>query len=148
MRIAKLLAATAALGLACSAQAEIYKDYTPSTAIWNVTMVKVNPNRVDDYLAGIKQTWVAGCEISKKMGQMEDCYVYVSETAAGGPFNVLLVQKYPNGAAREPNSEQYMKFMAEFRKQMSEAKEDEMVTGYEEMRTFFGEMNLRRVEWK
>ena len=34
------------------------------------------------------------------------------------------------------------------KKYMSEAKQDEMVEGYEEMRSFFGEMNFRRVEWK
>ena len=44
-------ASAAALALAFNAQAfEIYTDYTPSKEVWNVTMVKVNPNRIDDYL--------------------------------------------------------------------------------------------------
>lgn len=148
MRIAKLLAAVAATGLAFSAQAEIWKDYAPSKAVWNVAFVKVKPNRIDDYLLGVRQTWVAGCEIGKKMGDVEDCFIYVSQTPSGGSFNVMLVQKFPSSAAMEPSEARYRKYMEEFRKSMSEAKQDEMVEGYEEMRSFFGEMDFRRVEWK
>ncbi len=50
---------------------EIYKNYVPSKAVWNVTMVKVVPNRIDDYLGGLKQSWVSGCEINKKMGVLK-----------------------------------------------------------------------------
>jgi hypothetical protein len=38
--------------------------------------------------------------------------------------------------------------MGEFRKGLEKAKQDELVQGYEEFRSFFGEMNMRRVEWK
>jgi len=57
MKRISIAAAAAALTLASSAQAfEVYTDYTPSKEVWNVTMVRVNPNRVDDYLEGLKQT--------------------------------------------------------------------------------------------
>jgi len=144
-----VMAAIACLGFTASAgAAEIYKDYVPSKAVWNVTFVKVVPNRIDDYLGGLKQSWVSGCEISKKAGVIEDCGIYVSETSAGGPFNVMLVQKFTSGEAMEPNEERYNKFMAEFRKGLAKAKQDELVQGYEEFRSFFGEMNFRRVDWK
>ena len=87
-----VLAAVALSGMATTAQAaEIYKNNVPSKAVWNVTMVKVDPNRVDDYLDGLKKTWVSGCAISKKQGVLGDCAIYISETTAGGPFEVLLV---------------------------------------------------------
>jgi hypothetical protein len=144
-----LLAAVAMIGVSATAQAtEIYKDYVPSKAVWNVTMVKVVPNRIDDYLGGLKQSWVNGCEISKKMGAIEDCSIFVSETSAGGAFNVMLVQKFASGAMMEPDEARYNNFMAEFRKGLEKAKQDELVQGYEEFRSFFGEMNMRRVEWK
>ena len=58
---------------ASSAQAfEVFTDYTPSKDVWNVTFVKVNPNRIDDYLEGLKQTWLSGCEIGKKQGTVVD----------------------------------------------------------------------------
>ena len=144
-----LLAAVAVIGISATAQStEIYKDYVPSKAVWNVTMVKVVPNRIDDYLGGLKQSWVSGCEINKKMGILEDCSIFVSETSAGGAFNVMLVQKFASAAMMEPDEARYNKFMTEFRKGLEKAKQDELVQGYEEFRSFFGEMNLRRVEWK
>ncbi|MBK7903023.1 MAG: hypothetical protein IPJ97_08825 [Proteobacteria bacterium] len=144
-----LLATVATIGVSATEQStEIYKDYVPSKPVWNVTMVKVVPNRIDDYLGGLKQSWVSGCEISKKMGVLEDCSIFISETSAGGAFNVMLVQKYTSGAMMEPDEARYNKFMADFRKGLEKAKQDELVQGYEEFRSFFGEMNLRRVEWK
>lgn len=149
MRKLMMLAAVAALGLAGNAHAvEIYKDYVPSKAVWNVTMVKVNPNKIDDYLGGLRQSWMTGCAASKAAGAIEDCFIFVSETSAAGPFNVMLVQKFTSAAMMEPNEETYNKVMAEVRKTLAEAKEKELVKGYEEFRTFFGEMNFRRIEWK
>lgn len=127
---------------------EIFKDYVPSKAVWNVTMVKVVPARIDDYLGGLKQSWVSGCEISMKLGTIEDCGIYVSQTSAGGPFNVMLVQKFVSSEMMEPNEERYNKFMADFRAGLAKDKQDELVEGYQEFRTFHGELNFRRVEWK
>jgi hypothetical protein len=148
MRIATTLAALAAFGFVTSAQAEIWKDYAPSKAVWNVTFVTVKPNRIDDYLLGLKQTWANGCAVSKKMGILEDCFIYVSENNASSPFNVMLVQKFPSGTMREPDEARYNKYMDEYRKNLAEAKQKELVEGYQEMRSFFGEMDFRRVEWK
>ena len=149
MRRVMMMAALAAFGLSATAQsAEIFKDYVPSTAVWNVTMVKVTPSRIEDYLGGLKQSWVSGCEISKQQGVLEDCSIFVSETSAGGPFNVMLVQKFTSGAMRDPDEARYNAFMTEFRKSLDDAKSDELVEGYEEFRSFFGEMDFRRVEWK
>jgi hypothetical protein len=149
MRSMTMLAALAVFGLSASAHStEIYKDYVPSKAVWNVTMVKVVPNRIDDYLGGLKQSWVSGCEISKKQGVIEDCSIFVSETSAGGAFNVMLVQKFVSNAMREPDEARYNAFMTEFRKGLDKAKQDSLVQGYEEFRSFVGEMDFRRIEWK
>jgi hypothetical protein len=144
-----LIAALAAFCISGVAHAtEIFKDYVPSKAVWNVTMVNVVPARIDDYLGGLKQSWVAGCEISKKMGVIEDCSIFVSQTSAAGPFNVMLVQKFVSSAMMEPDEARYNKFMAEFRAGLAKDKLDELVEGYQEFRTFHGELNFRRVEWK
>jgi len=147
----RLLIAASAAGLAfasvCQAF-EVYTDYVPSKEVWNVTMVRVNPNRIDDYLEGLKQTWVSGCEIGKKQGTVLDCFVYLSETASNRDFNMLLVTKAPSAAVADPNAEQYKAFMAAMRAQLAEDKQDKLVEGYEEMRTFFGEQNFRRIDFK
>jgi hypothetical protein len=149
MKLRLIVAGLAAFGVTALAQgAEIYKDYVPSKAVWAVTFVKVNPNRMEDYLDGLKQTWVGGCEISKKQGTTEDCSIFVSETPMGGAFNVMLVTKFSSAAMMEPDEARYTKFMTEMRKTLDEAKQDKLVEGYEEMRSFFGEANFRKVEWK
>ena len=149
MKRLAIAASAAALTLAINAQAfEVYTDYTPSKEVWNVTFVRVNPNRIDDYLEGLKQTWVSGCEIGKKQGTVVDCFVYVSETTANRDFNMLLVTKSPSGAVSDPNAEQFKEFQAAMRAQLEEAKQDKLVEGYEELRTFFGEQNFRRVDFK
>jgi hypothetical protein len=38
--------------------------------------------------------------------------------------------------------------MSAMRAQLAEDKQDKLVEGYEELRTFFGEQNFRRVEFK
>ncbi|HEY7753266.1 MAG TPA: hypothetical protein VH856_05580 [Steroidobacteraceae bacterium] len=147
----KLVMAAAAVALAGGAAAQafdVYTDYTFSKEVWNVTMVKVNPNRIDDYLAGLEQTWQSGCDIGKKMGTVLDCAIYVSDTAANRDFNTILVMKFPSGASGDPNEAQFKQFEAEMRKLLEEAKQDQLVQGYEELRTFFGEQNFRKIEFK
>ncbi len=149
MKRISIAAAAAALALAGSAQAfEEYTDYTPSKEVWNVTMVRVNPNRIDDYLEGLKQTWAPGCEIGKKHGAVVDCFIYRSETTATRDFNMMLVMKLPSGAASDPNADLFKKIQAETRAQLAQDKQDKLVEGYEEMRSFWGEMNFRRIEFK
>jgi hypothetical protein len=144
-----IAASAAALALAANAQAfEVYTDYTPSKEVWNVTFVKVNPNRIDDYLEGLKQTWVSGCEIGKKQGTVVGCFVYLSETAANRDFNMVLVMQLPDAASSDPNAEQFKAFQTAMRAQLAEEKQDKLVEGYEEFRTFFGEQNFREIQFK
>ena len=149
MKIISVAAAAAALTLASSAMAfEAYTDYTPSKEVWDVTMVKVNPNRIDDYLEGLKQTWMTGCDVAKKNGVVLDCFVYLSETAVNRDFNMMLVMKLPNAAVSDPNADLFKKMQAETRAMLAKDKQDKIVAGYEELRSFWGEMTFRRIEFK
>ncbi len=149
MKRLAIAATAAAMALSFNAQAfEIYTDYTASKEVWNVTLVKVNPNRIDDYLEGLKQTWQSGCEIGKKQGTVLDCFVYISENTAQRDYNMILVQKFPSAASADPNEAQYKEFMTQMRAKMAEDKQDQLVEGYEEFRTFFDEQNFRRIEFK
>jgi len=111
-------------------------------------MVRVNPNRIDDYLEGLKQAWAPGCEIGKKNGAVVDCYIYLSETAANRDFNMMLVMKLPSAATSDPNADLFKKIQAETRAQLAQDKQDKLVEGYEEMRSFWGEMSFRRIDFQ
>ena len=52
--------------------AEIWVDYEPAEQVTEMTVVKVKPNMLDDYLMGIKKTWVDSCEIQKSLDILLD----------------------------------------------------------------------------
>jgi hypothetical protein len=144
-----IFAALAVLAVSAPVSAfEMYKDYTPSTEVWNVSYVRVNPNRLDDYLEGIRQTWWSSCEVQKKQGTVLECSIFASETMSNRDFNLMLVIRAPNAAASDPNEKRYMEFMAETRKMLAEDKQKKLVEGYDTLRTFFGEQNFRRLTFK
>lgn len=109
--------------------------------------MKVDANMVDDYLEGIKATWVASSEEAKKLGHIADYSVYVSELPNSGEFNVVLVVQVNSAADLEPSKERYEAFM----KAWGEANEklvEEKVKSYPDIREITGEYRLRRVTFK
>jgi hypothetical protein len=128
--------------------AEIYKDYEPSKEVWNVAFVKVKANKVDDYLMGLKQTWIPSCEEGKKAGVTLECSVFVSESIQNRDFNVMLVIKQPSAAVNDPDAARYAKITAALEARLAEAQRDKIVENYETMRSFFGDQDFRRVNWK
>lgn len=129
------------------AQLEPWADYDISKELWNVTMVKVHPNMGDDYLEGLRDTWVASNRVAKELGQIEDFFIYRSQVGASGDANVLLVVKFSDSSQLEPNKERYDAFM----KTWGEANQDktrEISKNYPAMREITGEYLLRRIDIK
>jgi hypothetical protein len=129
------------------AQLEPWKDYEVSDALWNITLVKVAPNMGDDYLEGIRDTWVAANRVQKELGHIEDFFIYRSELAESGDFNLLLVVRFANSDQLEPNKERYDGFM----KAWGEANRDKtrnITKNYPAMREITGEYLMRRIEIK
>src|SRR6266702_7846713 len=79
--------------------AEIYKDYVPSKEVYDMVFVHVFPNRLGDYLDGLKQSWWSSwCEAEKKHGAAIDCQIYASTTMDNRDFNVVFITKRPSAA--------------------------------------------------
>lgn len=129
------------------AQLEPWKDYEMSDELWNITTVRVDPNMGDDYLEGLRDTWVAANKVAKELGQIEDFFIYRSQLPQSGDANLFLVVKYANSESLEPNKEEYDKFM----KAWGEANQDrsrEITKNYPGMRTITGEYLARRITIK
>jgi hypothetical protein len=62
--------------------------------------------------------------------------VLVNTSGADSGPNVVLMTHIPSAAALEPNKERDKRLEAETRKLIAEKREDELVAGYEKMRTF------------
>jgi hypothetical protein len=129
------------------AQLEPFSDYDISDELWNITLVKVHPNMDDDYLEGLRDTWIASNKIAKELGQIEDFAIYRSQLAASGDVNLFLVVKFANSDQLDPNKEEYDKFM----KAWGEANQDrsrEISKNYPSMRDITGEYLVREIKVK
>jgi hypothetical protein len=125
----------AALGFGV-ATAEPYTDYTPQKGVWHVQTIKVDPNHVDDYLVGLKKTWVSGEEISKKHGLIDSYQIMVKMNAADGGGNVVLIEHIPSLSLMEPDMARDKMMEKEVYDVMSKDKMDAQVKDYEKYRTF------------
>ena len=150
MMFRSIAASAALLLLATVARADLepWKDYTISDQVWTVTTIKVDSNMGDAYLEGLKNTWVTGMETSKKLGQIEDYFIYRSELPESGDFNLLLVVRFANSEALAPNQARYEAFMKEFGEEQSKRTTEYAQENYPGMREITGEYRFRRIELK
>lgn len=127
--------------------AEPWVDYELSEEVIEMTVITVKPNMKDDYLMGIKKTWVDSCKIQKELGHIIDCGVYTANTAGTDP-NVFLTIRYENLAAMGPNKEKYTEFMTAWRKKISESDQESIAGGYGDMREIVDLVVLQEVIFK
>jgi hypothetical protein len=140
MKILFLSAATAAVAiLASAAVAEPYVDWTPQKGVWHVTIVKVDPNHIDDYLVGLKKTWAPGEEISKKHGLIDAYSVQVKMNSSDGGGNVLLLEHIPNMGLLEPDQARDQAMEKEAYAVLSKDKTDAQVRDFDKYRTFIAD---------
>lgn len=125
-----------ALFAATTARAEVYVDYTPESGFWDINAVDVDPNHIDDYLVGLKQSQAPYFEILKKRG-MIDAYKFVVRNGyAKGSPSVLIMVHYTSYAALAPDKARDMAIQKEVLAGFSKEKGDAAVAGYEKYRTF------------
>jgi hypothetical protein len=134
--IMMMLVAGAALGVAGVAAAEPYVDYTPQKGVLEVQTVKVDPNHLDDYLAGLKTSLAPGFEIEKKHGIIDWWALDVKVNSRGGDANVMIVRHYPNMAVLEPDKARDQAIEKDEYAAFSKEAEVKAVAGYEKYRTF------------
>jgi len=126
------------------------EDYTVSPEIHSVTMIKVAPNRIDHYLAGIERSWVRAMEIGREMGLNKGHVIYVSELPSSGDFNVVLLVMFENAAQREKLNDPQVAaaFDRKVEETMSEQESFEVTEGYTQIRDIVGEYMMREVKLK
>lgn len=134
-----------ALATPAAAQLKPYTDYTVSDTVTLVTTVKVKENMIEDYLQGIRDTWVASNEVAKRLGQMQDYRVYTSDLPQSGDFNVVLVTDFAKTSDLAPNKARYEAFMKAWGTANEAATRSTTTTVYPNIRTITGEYMLRRV---
>ena len=149
MQLKFLLIATALCFFSTSALAQLepWTDYEVSDELWNITTVKVDPNMGDDYLEGLRETWVASNRIAKELGQIDDFFIYRSVLSESGHANLFLVVRFANSDQLDPNKEAYDKFMKAWG-EANQEKSREITKNYPAMRSITGEYLVRRIDIK
>ena len=126
---------------------EPWVDYELSEEVVEMTVVTVKPNMKDDYLMGIKKTWVDSCNIQKELGHIIGCAVYTANTAGTDP-NVFLTIRYENLAAMGPNKDKYNEFIEAWRAKLSKSDQEDIAGGYGDMREIVDLVILQEVNFK
>ena len=140
-----------ALGLGSGpvfADLEIYKDYEVSDSFWSVQTVKVKTNMIDAYLEGLKKTWISGCDVSKSLGQVEGCKIFVSDLPDSGDFNVLLITIFKNDDMAAPNKARYDAWVSKFGAAQVKSTTEQAQRDYPAMREITGDYRLREITLK
>ena len=122
-------------------------DYDISDELWNITTVMVHPNMSDDYLEGLRDTWVASNRVAKELGQIEDFFIFQSTLENGGDANMFLVVKFANSDSLKPSKAEYDRFMEAWGK-ANQDKTREITKNYPAMRDITGEYMVRRIDVK
>ncbi len=143
---AMLMSLTAFLAVSSPAMAQLepYKDYNISEATSIVTTIKVDANMLDYYLEGLKATWVAGNEVAKSLGQIEDYAIYASALPASGDFNLVLVVNFANTGDIGPSKARYDAFMAEWGERR-QRQTRETVKTYPDLRVITGDYLMNQI---
>jgi len=149
MRIKIILGALLFLVLTQSAVAQLepFSDYEMSDELWNITLIKVQPNMGDDYLEGLRDTWIASNKVAMELGQIEDYAIYRSQLPSSGDVNLFLVVKFKNSDQLDPNKAEYDKFMKAWGK-ANEDRTREISKNYPAMREITGEYLVRKIDVK
>ena len=141
-----MLAASAfMIATPASAQMQVFEDYEPSDAIYEMVTVNIEPGEFETYLENLKQTWVQGNEIAKRLGHIEDYAIYANPNGAGDALDMVLMIKYSSTADLAPSKERYQAFMREWGKQREESSRKTVREVYNNIRELTGQYQLRKI---
>lgn len=141
-RVKQFVSASAcivALLVAAPSSAQKWVDYTPQKGYWEIRYVKVDPNKIDEYLRQAKIGWMPGEEALKKRGLIYGYQVMVSLTPASDKANVIFCVHHVSFANLDPNETRDRAIENEADALLPKAKSDAMAADFNEYRRFVGD---------
>lgn len=129
-------AALLAFASATVSSAKMYVDYTPEKGVWEINAVEVDPNHVDDYLAGLRHTQIPLFDILKKRALIDDYRIVVRNGYTKGSPNVLIETHLPSIALLAPDKARDEALDKEMMAILPEEQGKAAVANYEKYRQF------------
>jgi len=130
-----------------SAFAEMWDTYSPSKAVWNITEVRVQPDKLDDYLTGLKNTLIPTAEAAKKNGSLISYRVLVNSALGAPGANVIIIEEYASWAARAPNKGRDLAVRSAVRQTVPKEVSEKQVQQFDQFRQFIDEGDYWSVEF-
>jgi hypothetical protein len=148
MRVGKFMVCVALFGVcAGSALAARWDNYAPSKEAWNVTMLHVQPDKIDAYLNGLRTVWLPAVELAKKQGRLVDYKILVNKDAGTAGANVIIIEENTSWAEAAPNRARDLAFRAELQKAIPAQKRQIEVEDFDKYRQFVGEGDYWAVQY-
>jgi len=133
---------------ACPANAKEYVDYSFGKGVWEVNQIDVDPNHVDDYLVGLKQSQVPVFEILKRHGLVDNYWLMVRNGYTKGRASVLIAVHYTSADALLPNQARDQAIDKEIQASFTDEQSKAAVAGYEKYRQFIDDGTWFTVDFK
>jgi hypothetical protein len=146
-RLAAAAVAGLALGAAGAAAAETWVDWSPGKGVTEKQYIQVAPGHLDDYMTGLRKTWVPQQELLKKHGVITDYVILLRDHRDGPNDTVALITIYPSGAARDPDRARDTAIESEYRAHLTKEQSDAMQAQYGTYRTRLADELWRTVEY-
>jgi|SRR6185437_1045351 hypothetical protein len=127
------------LATAVPASAGKWVDYAPQKGYWEIRYVKVDPNRIDEYLAQAKIGWMPGEEALKRRGLIYGYQVMVSITPASGRANVIFCVHHVSFANLDPSKARDQAIDEQNDALLPKTKSDSMAAEFNKYRAFVGD---------
>lgn len=129
------------------ANAEIWKDYTPSTEVTELVVIDVKSNYVDDYLMQLETTWAKSMEVLKEMGDIVDYSIWVSNVSDSP--NVFLTTTFKDMGAMQGSEARYDALTDALNEMgIDEDESDTTAKGYEDIREVVDYKIIRQITYK
>lgn len=121
------------------ASAEQWVDYAPQKGYWEIRYVKVDPNKIDEYLTQARISWMPGEEALKRRGLIYGYQVLVSITPANGNANVIVCVHHVRFANLDPNKARDQELEKEMNALLPKDKSAAMAARFDKYRVFVGD---------
>lgn len=127
------------LGGTVPASADKWVDYAPQKGYWEIRYIKVDPNRIDEYLTEARISWMPGEELLKRRGLIYGYQVMVSITPASGKANVIVCVHHASFANLDPDKARDQALDAAMNALLPKDKSAAMAAAFDKYRTFVGD---------
>ena len=144
LAVATAIAVTLPMAAPAAAQMEIYENWEPAEEVTELTFVKVEEGREEDYVEGLKSTWVAANKIQQEQGVISGFSIYM--VPYKDDYNMILRVTFPNGEMMQPSKERYMAFLEAYGKANIEKGNETVLKIYNEIREIQSVAMLREVK--